>query len=55
MQKKILISKKFYAINSYTILVRKGIRPGVAEINSILADMENAGILKKLWGKYKLK
>lgn len=54
-QKKLLISKKFDAVNSYTILVRKGISPDVAELNNILADMESAGILKRLWGKYNLK
>ncbi|CAN7280351.1 transporter substrate-binding domain-containing protein [Pseudoduganella sp. LjRoot289] len=55
VQKKILVSKKFDAVNSYTILVRKGINPDVAEINKLLSEMENAGVLKRLWGKYKLK
>ena len=55
VQKKILVSTKFDAVNSYTILVRKGINPSVSEINKILSDMESAGILKKLWGKYNLK
>ncbi|SFU83804.1 amino acid ABC transporter substrate-binding protein, PAAT family [Pseudoduganella namucuonensis] len=55
VHKKILVSKKFDAVNSYTILVRKGINPDVAELNKLLSDMENAGILKKLWGKYNLK
>lgn len=55
VEKKILVSKKFDAVNSYTILVRKGIRPDVDEINKLMTDMENAGILKKLWGKYNLK
>ena len=52
---KILISKKFDAVNAYTILVRKGIKPDAAEISKLLSEMENAGILKKLWGKYNLK
>lgn len=55
MRDKILISKKFDAVNLYTILLRKGIKPDVAELNKLLSDMENAGILKKLWGKYNLK
>jgi polar amino acid transport system substrate-binding protein len=55
VQDKILISKKFDAVNSYTILVRKGIDPDVTEINKLLSDMESAGVLKKLWGKYGLK
>jgi polar amino acid transport system substrate-binding protein len=54
-QKKLLVSKKFDAVNAYTILVRKGNSPDAAEINKILSDMENAGILKALWGKYNLK
>ncbi len=54
-QKQILVSKKFDAVNAYTILVRKGISPDTAEINKLLTDMENAGILKALWGKYNLK
>jgi ABC-type amino acid transport substrate-binding protein len=55
VQKKILVSTKFDAVNAYTILGRKGINPSVAEINKLLSDMESAGILKKLWGKYNLK
>ncbi|MRV73877.1 transporter substrate-binding domain-containing protein [Duganella sp. FT92W] len=55
VQNKILVSKKFDAVNQYTILVRKGVSPDVAELNRILMEMENAGILKKLWGKYNLK
>jgi ABC-type amino acid transport substrate-binding protein len=55
VQNKILVSTKFDAVNAYTILVRKGINPSVADINKLLLDMENAGILKKLWGKYNLK
>lgn len=54
VEKKILVSKKFDAVNLYTILVRKGINPNVDELNKLLTDMENAGILKKLWGKYNL-
>lgn len=55
VEKKILVSKRFDAVNHYTILVRKGITPDVGEINKLLAEMENAGILKKLWGKYNLR
>jgi polar amino acid transport system substrate-binding protein len=55
VQKKILVSKKFDAVNSYTILARKGMHPDAAELNKLLAEMESAGILKKLWGKYNLK
>lgn len=54
VKKKILVSKKFDAVNSYTILARKNIKPDVAELNKLLSDMESAGILEKLWGKYKL-
>jgi len=55
VQRKILISKKFDAVNFYTILARKGVNPGISEMNRLLAEMESAGILKKLWGKYNLK
>jgi polar amino acid transport system substrate-binding protein len=55
MQTKIMVSKKFDAVNAYTILVRKGITPDAAELNKLLAEMESAGVLKKLWGKYNLK
>lgn len=55
VQQKILVSTKFDAVNSYTILARKGNRPDVAELNKILSEMESAGILKKLWGRYNLK
>jgi polar amino acid transport system substrate-binding protein len=55
VKKQILVSKKFDAVNLYTILVRKGFKPDVAEINKLLADMENAGILKNIWGKYNIK
>ncbi len=55
VRSKILISKKFDAVNLYTILVRQGIKPDVAEINKLLSDMESAGVLKKLWGKYGLR
>jgi polar amino acid transport system substrate-binding protein len=55
VEKQILVSKKFDAVNRYTILVRKGVNPDVHEINKFLAEMESAGVLKKLWGKYNLK
>jgi polar amino acid transport system substrate-binding protein len=55
VQKKILVSKKFDAVNSYTVLVRKGLHPDAAEMNKLLADMDSAGILKTLWGRYGLK
>ncbi len=55
VRRKILISRKFDAVNAYTILVRKGIEPDVAELNKLLTDMENAGVLARLWGKYNLK
>lgn len=55
VRRKILISNKFDAVNAYTILVRKGINPDVAEMNRLMADMESAGVLKQLWGRYKLK
>ena len=54
-RQRILVSDKFDAVNAYTILVRKGVKPDVAELNKILSDMEHAGILRKLWGRYNLR
>jgi ABC-type amino acid transport substrate-binding protein len=54
-EKHLLISQKFDAVNAYTILVRTNIKPDVQEMNALLADMEKAGVFKKLWGKFKLK
>jgi ABC-type amino acid transport substrate-binding protein len=55
VRKKILVSKKYDAVNYYTILARKGGNPDIGEINKLLSDLDNAGILKKIWGKYNLK
>jgi polar amino acid transport system substrate-binding protein len=55
VKQQLLVSEKFDAVNSYPILVRKGIKPNVAEINQLLTDMKTAGIFQKLWGKYNIK
>ncbi len=55
VRRKILISRKFDAVNAYTILARKGTSPDAAELNKLLSDMEQAGVLDRLWGKYNLK
>jgi len=34
---------------NHTIIIRKGIRPSVGELDKILKGMEQKGILKHLW------
>lgn len=36
---------------NHTILVKKGTKPTVQDINKMLAGMEKAGLLKKVWAK----
>ncbi|MEO6276362.1 ABC transporter substrate-binding protein [Roseateles sp.] len=55
LHEQILVSDILDAANQYTILVRKGIKPDVTEINKLLTEMEDAGIFNKIWGKYGLK
>ena len=52
LKKQLLISDKLDQPYNHTILVRKGNIPSVSDINTLLTEMEQAGILKKLWGKY---
>jgi len=52
---QLLISVKSDQIYRHTILVRKGARPSAAEINTLLDQMEQAGVLSRLWQKYGIK
>lgn len=49
---KLLISKRKDQTYAHTIIVRKGIRPTVEEINNLLRAMRKAGVLDPLWKKY---
>ncbi len=48
-ESKLLISKKMDQEYNHTIIIRKGIRPSVGELDKILKGMEQKGILKHLW------
>ena len=49
---QLLISTKYDQIYQHTILIRKNAKPLVEEMNALLTEMENAGVLAKLWKKY---
>lgn len=49
---RLLISKKLDQKYNHTILVRKGIKPTVSQINSYLIDISNTGVLTRIWKKY---
>ncbi len=49
---KLMISKKYDQKYRHTVLVRKRVNPSVDEINLLLENMKNRGILKKIWKKY---
>ncbi len=52
MRPQILIRKEPDQYYNHTILVRKNAKPSVKEINTLLSDMEKAGVLSALWKKY---
>jgi ABC-type phosphate/phosphonate transport system substrate-binding protein len=51
---QLLISLKLDQQYHHTILIRKGAKPTVDEINALLTGMEKAGILERLWEQYGL-
>ncbi|QDQ27778.1 ABC transporter substrate-binding protein [Chitinimonas arctica] len=50
----LLVSQRRDQIYAHTIIVRRGIRPSVTEINALLDRMREAGALQALWKKYKV-
>ena len=46
---KLLISQKMDQEYQHTFIIRQGIRPSVAELNDMLDQMEQQGILQRLW------
>jgi ABC-type amino acid transport substrate-binding protein len=48
-KKKLLVSKKKDQAYQHSIILRRGIKPTIAEINSILAELKANGKLQKLW------
>ena len=51
----LLISNKYDAVNYYTVLIRKNIKPDVNEINILLDDLKKNGILDSIWKKNGIK
>ena len=49
---RLLVSHKIEHSYRHTILIRKDIKPSVSEINAILEQMEQAGYISILLGKY---
>ena len=49
---RLLISEKYDQIYRHTALGRKDIKLDVNEINKLIEDMDNSGILDKIWNKY---
>lgn len=50
----LLVSERFDQTYAHTVLVKKGSKPSVAEINQLLEGMRASGALKKLWALYGL-
>ena len=49
---KLLVAQQMDQTYDHTVLVKRGSKPSAKEMDSLLARMENAGVLKKLWSKY---
>ena len=49
---RLLVAEKMDQTYDHTLLVKKGSKPSAKELDSLLARMESAGVLKKLWAKY---
>lgn len=49
---KLLVADQMDQTYDHTILVKSGSKPSAKEMDALLARMESAGVLKKLWAKY---
>ena len=49
---KLLVSDHMDQAYAHTVLVKKGSNPSAQDMDTLLARMEAAGVLKKLWAKY---
>ena len=49
---KLLISDKWDQEYNFVMVIRKGISPSAGELNDLLNNMNNAGVLFPLWQKY---
>lgn len=52
VRERLLISERLDQEYFHTILVKSGSKPTAQEMDALLAKMEAAGVLKKLWKKY---
>jgi len=48
-KKRLLLSKKVDQEYDHTFILRKGIGLNIEELNRLLGDMKNAGVLRPLW------
>jgi ABC-type amino acid transport substrate-binding protein len=51
-REKLLVHDRMDQAYAHTALVKKGSKPSAQDIDILLARMEAAGVLKKLWAKY---
>ena len=51
-REKLLVSDHMDQAYTHTIVVKKGSKPSAQDMDALLARMEAAGQLKKLWAKY---
>jgi hypothetical protein len=51
---KLLVSDRFDQVYAHTVLVKKGSKPSVQDVELLLDKMQAAGVLKKLWSQYGL-
>ncbi len=49
---KLLVSDKWDQEYNFVLIIRKGIKPSVQELNELLTKMNQAGVLFPLWQKY---
>ncbi len=49
---RLLVSERMDQVYKHTVLVKKGTKPSVDEVNQLLKKLESTGQLKKIWNKY---
>ncbi len=51
-REKLLVSERLDQSYAHSVVVKKGSKPTAREMDALLARMEAAGILKRLWSRY---
>ncbi len=51
---KLLVSDQYDQTYAHTVLVKKGTKPTAQDLDTLLAKMEAAGVLKALWSRHGL-